>query len=72
MSANEVGKIIDIDFNKEAGKINSIIIALRKNILNTDEIEVDYNDIKTIGKFVLLSTEIPKDEKTETEDIVEE
>ena len=67
-----MGKIIDVDFNKEDGKINSIIISLRKNILNTDEINVDYNDIKTIGKFVLLNIEISKEEKTETvDDVVE-
>lgn len=30
VSANEVGKITDVDFNKEDGKINSIIVSLRK------------------------------------------
>ncbi|MBQ9159964.1 MAG: PRC-barrel domain-containing protein [Methanobrevibacter sp.] len=69
VSANEVGKITDVDFDKEDGKINSIIVSLRKNMLNTDEIEVDYADIKTIGKFVLLSTDIAKDEETETVEV---
>lgn len=41
-------------------------------MLNTDEIEVDYTDIKTIGKFVLLSTEISKGEETETVEVVVE
>lgn len=70
-SANEVGKIADIDFDKTDGKIKSILISLRKNILNTDEIEIDYADIKTIGQFVLLNIEISEDE-TEAKSVVVE
>lgn len=71
VSADEVGKISDVDFDREAGKISSIIISLRKNMFNTDEIEVDYENIKTIGKFVLLSINI-SEEEVETVDVVVE
>ena len=48
-NANEVGKIVDAEFDKETGKLTKIGISLRKNILSSSVIEVDFDDIKSIG-----------------------
>ena len=62
-NANELGKVEDFEFDSETGKIDSIIISLKKNILgNGDELEVNYEDIATIGQYIILDVEI-KDEE---------
>lgn len=60
-NANEVGKIVDADFDKETGKLTQIGISLRKNILSSSVIEVDFDDIKSIGDYVLLGIDIDKE-----------
>ena len=59
-NANEIGKIIDADFEPESGKITKIVISLKKNFISSDELEVDYTDIKSIGDYVLLAIEVDK------------
>lgn len=59
-NANEVGKIEDVEFDKEEGKINSITIVLKKNIISSNKIEVDFEDVKSIGDYVLLKIEVNK------------
>ena len=59
-NANEVGKIDDVDFNPEEGVINNITIILKKNFISSDKIEVDFEDVKSIGDYVLLNKEIDK------------
>ena len=60
-NAHEVGKIEDVEFDKEEGKITSITIILKKNIISSNKIEVDFEDVKSIGDYVLLKVEINKE-----------
>ena len=68
-NANEVGKVDNVDFDPETGKIQTIILTLQKNIFSKDELEIDFDDVATIGAYVILNKEIPKEveeEVTET------
>ena len=60
-NANEVGKIDDAEFDPVEGKINAITIVLKKNIISSNKIEVDFEDVKSIGDYVLLNKEINKE-----------
>ena len=60
-NANEVGKVADVDFNKETGAIENVILTLQKNIFSNDELEIAFEDIATIGAYVILNKEIPKE-----------
>ena len=74
-SANVVGKVDNIDFNVETGKIETIVLTLQKNIFSRDELEISFDDIATIGAYVILNKEIPKEAETvevEIEDADEE
>ena len=62
-NAYEVGKVDDIDFNPEDGKIEKITLTLQKNIFSKDELEIDFDDVATIGAYVILNKEIPKEEE---------
>ena len=71
-NAYEVGKIGDIDFDKETGKIEKITLTLQKNIFSKDELEIEFDDIATIGAYVILNKELPKPEaEAETEATIE-
>ena len=71
-NAFEVGKVGDIDFNKETGKIEKITLTLQKNIFSRDELEIDFDDIATIGAYIILNKEIEKEEpEVEAEDDAE-
>ena len=59
-NAYEVGKIDDVEFNPEEGKIEKITLTLQKNIFSKDELEIDFEDVATIGAYVILNKEIPK------------
>ena len=63
-NANEIGKIQNAEFDVETGTLETISIETRKNILNSsDTIDINYEEIVTIGQYILLSKEIPtKDE----------
>lgn len=60
-NANEVGKIDDAEFDPEEGKITAITIVLKKNIISSNKIEIDFEDVKSIGDYVLLNKEINKE-----------
>ena len=60
-NANEVGKIDDAEFDPKEGKINAITIVLKKNFISSNKIEVDFEDVKSIGDYVLLDKEINKE-----------
>ena len=60
-NANEIGKIVDADFDTESGAITQVVISLKKNFLSTNQMEVDYTDVKSIGDYVLLAIEVDKD-----------
>ncbi|KZX13571.1 PRC-barrel domain-containing protein [Methanobrevibacter oralis] len=63
--AYEVGRVSDIDFNKETGKIETVVLTLKKNIFTTDELEISFDDIKTIGAYIILNKEIDFNEKAD-------
>ena len=60
-NANEVGKIDDVEFDPKEGKINAITIVLKKNFISSNKIEIDFDDVKSIGDYVLLDKEINKE-----------
>ena len=60
-NANEVGKIEDVEFDPQEGNIVSITIVLKKNIISSNKIDVDFADVKSIGDYVLLDKEINKE-----------
>ena len=60
-NANEVGKIDDAEFDPVEGNITAITIILKKNFISSDKIEIDFEDVKSIGDYVLLDKEINKD-----------
>ena len=68
-NANVVGKVDNIDFNTETGKIEKISLTLQKNIFSKDELEIDFEDVATIGAYVILNKEIPKEEEKEKETV---
>jgi sporulation protein YlmC with PRC-barrel domain len=68
-NAYEVGKVANVDFDTETGKIENISLTLQKNIFSRDELEISFEDIATIGAYVILNKEIPKE--TEGEEVAE-
>lgn len=62
-NANEIGKIIDADFEPETGAITKIVVSLKKNFLTSDQLDVEYGDVKSIGDYVLLKITIDKETK---------
>ncbi len=61
-NAYEVGKVANLDFDPATGKIENITLTLQKNIFSRDELEISFDDIATIGAYVILNKEIPKEE----------
>ena len=70
-NANEVGKIDNLDFDTETGKIGTIVLTLQKNLFTRDELEINFEDIATIGAYVILNKEIPKESEAEEATTVE-
>ena len=68
-NVREVGKVDDIEFNTETGKIESVMISLKKGLLSNEIIEIDFDDIETFGDYVLLSNEIETEEKIEKPEV---
>ena len=69
-NANEVGKIDNVDFNVESGKIETVTLTLQKNIFSRDELEINFDDIQTIGAYVILNKEITQEsEDAETVEV---
>ena len=66
-NANEVGKVENVDFDTETGKIETITLTLQKNIFSKDELEISFDDIATIGAYIILNKEITKEEEAEEE-----
>ena len=61
VNANEVGKIDDAEFDPQEGQITAITIVLKKNFISSNKIEIDFEDVKSIGDYVLLNKEINKE-----------
>ena len=66
-NANEVGRIDNVDFDKETGKIEAVTLTLQKNLFSRDELEISFEDIATIGAYIILNKEITKEEEIEEE-----
>ena len=61
------GRRIKID--TETGKIETATLTLQKNIFSRDEIEINFEDIATIGAYIILNKEIPKEAEAEAETV---
>ena len=70
-NAYEVGKIDNVDFDPKTGQIETIYLTLQKNIFSRDELEISFDDVATIGAYVILNKEIPKEVEEETEEAAE-
>ena len=70
-NANVVGKIENVDFDTETGKIETIELSLQKNLFSKDELEISFDDVATIGAYVILNTEITQEEAEEEAETVE-
>ena len=58
---DDEGEIDDAEFDPQEGKINAITIVLKKNFISSNKIEIDFEDVKSIGDYVLLDKEINKE-----------
>ena len=67
-NANVVGKVDNVDFDTETGKIETIALTLQKNIFTRDELEINFDDIQTIGAYVILNKEIETEPEEEAEE----
>ena len=67
-NANEVGKVDNVDFDPATGKIENITLTLQKNIFSKDELEISFEDVATIGAYVILNKEILKEKEEEKEE----
>ena len=65
---NVVGKVDNVDFDTETGKIETIALTLQKNIFTRDELEINFDDIQTIGAYVILNKEIENEVEEEAEE----
>jgi len=65
-NAYEVGTVSDFDFDQKEGTIKSMVVSL-KGVFSKEELEVAFEDIETIGGYVILSKELPEAEETEEE-----
>ena len=68
-NANVVGKVDNVDFDTETGKIETITLTLQKNIFSKDALEISFEDIATIGAYIILNKEITKEEAEEAETV---
>ena len=68
-NANVVGKVDNVDFDTVTGKIENITLTLQKNIFSKDELEISFDDVATIGAYVILNKEIPKEDEKEAETV---
>jgi len=67
-NANVVGKVENVDFDTETGKIETITLTLQKNIFSKDELEIAFEDIATIGAYIILNKEITKEIEIEDDE----
>ncbi len=64
----EIGRIEDIEVEIESGSISSIVVSLKKGLFSNDVIEIDFDNIATVGDYVLLNTEIGTEKEEEKEE----
>lgn len=66
-NAYEVGKVSNVEFDPTTGKMDEITLTLQKNLFSKDELVISFDDIATIGAYVILNKEIPKEEVEEVD-----
>ena len=66
-NAYEVGTVTDFDIDQKEGTINSMIVSLKKGVFSKEELEVPFEDIETIGGYVILAKEEVEAQKVEVE-----
>ena len=71
-NAYEVGTVSDFDFDQKEGTIKSMVVSLNKGLFTKEELEVPFEDIDTIGGYVLLADELPEPEPEAEEEAEEE
>ncbi|MGN0176284.1 MAG: PRC-barrel domain-containing protein [Methanobrevibacter sp.] len=64
-NAYELGKVSNVEFDPVTGKIDEVTLTLQKNIFSKDELVISFDDIATIGAYVILNKEIPKETEVE-------
>jgi sporulation protein YlmC with PRC-barrel domain len=57
-NAKVLGKVDDVDFDDSTGEIHDIIILHKSNIISNKEVVIPYNQIESIGDYVLLKISI--------------
>ena len=62
IDAKDIGKVVDVDFDEGNGQIKKIAVSCKKNILSHDEVLVHFDNIKSIGDYVLLRINVEKTE----------
>lgn len=70
-NAFEVGKVDDVDFDPESGKITGFTLALQTNIFSKDLSGILFDDVGIIGEFIILNKEIPKKDEEKANDNAE-
>lgn len=66
-NAYEVGKVSNVEFDPANGKMDEITLTLQKNLFSKYELVISFDDIATIGAYVILNKEIPKEEVEEVD-----
>ncbi|KZX14595.1 PRC-barrel domain-containing protein [Methanobrevibacter filiformis] len=56
--ARILGKVSDLDFDDEEGIINNIVISHKTGVISKDDIVINFNDIESIGDYILLKLNI--------------
>ena len=64
-NANVVGKVENVDFDTESGSITDLTLSLQKNIFSRDALDIKFEDIQTIGAYVILNKEVTHEEPEE-------
>ena len=67
-NANVVGKVENVEFDTKTGKIETIVLTLQKNLFSKDELEIAFEDIETIGAYIILNKEITHEEAEGSEE----
>ena len=57
-NAYEVGKVSNVEFDPANGKMDEITLTLQKNLFSKDELVISFDDIATIGAYVILNKEV--------------
>ena len=75
--AKEIGKVSDIEFDIENATVGSIVVSLNQDILSglfspSKTFNFSFDEIATIGDYLLLSCELPEEIVEEEEEAEEE